>query len=83
MSGVIVVDAPNDVQVNRLVSFRGFSEADARARIANQASREERLAKAGFVVDNSGAPEDLKPQIDAAWKWIESLEPSGTVTPPP
>jgi len=83
MSGVIVVDAPNDVQVERLVAFRGFSEADARARIANQASRDERLTKAGFVVDNSGAPEDLKPQIDAAWTWIESLEPSETVIPPP
>jgi len=83
MSGVIVVDAPNDVQVARLVSFRGFNEADARARIANQASREDRLAKAGFVIDNSGAPDDLETQIDAAWKWIESLEPAEAVTPPP
>jgi dephospho-CoA kinase len=83
MSGVIVVDAPNDVQVERLVSFRGFSEADARARIANQASREDRLAKAGFVIDNSGAPDDLETEIDAAWKWIASLEPAEAVTPPP
>jgi dephospho-CoA kinase len=79
--GVIVVDAPNEVQVERLVSFRGFSEADARARIANQASREDRLARADFVVDNSGAPAELEPQIDAAWKWIESLEPGEPVIP--
>jgi dephospho-CoA kinase len=63
------------------VSSRGFSEADARARIANQASREERLAKADFVVDNSGDPAQLEAQIDAAWAWIESLPHGVAVTP--
>jgi dephospho-CoA kinase len=77
--GVIVVDAPTEVQVERLVTYRGFSETDARARIANQASREDRLAKADFVIDNSGDPDDLEPQIDAAWKWIEGLQPGEAV----
>ena len=73
MSGVIVVDAPVETQVERLVRFRGFPESDARARIAKQATREDRLAKADLVVDNSGTPEDLAPQIDRAWSWIRTL----------
>ena len=62
-------------QVQRLVEHRGFSEEDARNRIARQVSREDRLAKADFVVDNHGSVEDLGPQIDAAWAWIESKRP--------
>ena len=54
LQGRIVVDVPVDVQVQRLVSGRGFDEADARARIARQATREQRLAAADFVVDNNG-----------------------------
>jgi dephospho-CoA kinase len=79
MSGVIVVDVPVETQVERLVRFRGFAEADARARIAKQATREDRLAKADFVVDNGGGPDALGPQVDAAWSWIRTLpDTSGT-----
>ena len=53
-AGVIVVDVDPEIAVERLVTQRGMSEADARARIANQASREDRLAVADQVVDNSG-----------------------------
>jgi dephospho-CoA kinase len=63
LQGKIVVDVPPDVQVERLVRYRGFSEDDARARISKQASREERLKDADFVVDNSGDVEDLDPMI--------------------
>lgn len=70
--GSIVVDLDPELAIARLVELRDFDEADARARIANQASRQDRLATAGFVIDNSGDPPDLEPQIDAAWKWIES-----------
>lgn len=73
VGGVLVVDTTVDVAVQRLVEHRGFSEADARARMANQVSREDRVAKADFVVDNGGTPDDLDPQIDAAWAWIQSL----------
>ena len=84
MSGVIVVDVPTETQVERLVAFRGFSEEDARARIAKQATREDRLAKADFVIDNSGPAAQLDEQIDAAWTWIASLpDTEGAVTPPP
>ena len=73
LSGVVVVDAPEEVQVERLVRWRGFDEADARARIARQASREDRLAKADFVVDNSGSFDELEPQIVELWTWLQSL----------
>jgi len=72
-SGVIVVDAPPGVAVERLVRDRGMTEDDARARMANQVSREDRLAKADFVVDNSGSPEALDEVVDRAWAWISTL----------
>jgi dephospho-CoA kinase len=69
----IVVDVPVETQVDRLVSSRGFSESDARARIARQASRDERLRDADFVIDNSGDIDDLDPQIDKLWQSLGSL----------
>ena len=57
---VVVVDAPEDVQVERLVTLRGMTEADARARLAAQTSREERVAVADVVLDNTGSIEDLE-----------------------
>jgi dephospho-CoA kinase len=84
LAGVIVVDVEPDVAVARLVAQRGFSEADARARVARQASRVERLAIADFVVDNSGTLDDLRHQVDECWAWILSLprpEPGAPVVP--
>ena len=69
--GTIVVDLDPELAVERLVAHRDYTEEDARARIANQASRETRLADAAFVIDNSGTIADLTPQIDACWEWIE------------
>jgi dephospho-CoA kinase len=70
-SGVIVV--PHDVAVARLARDRGMPEDDARARMARQVSREERVAKADFVIDNSGTPEALDEAVDRAWAWIATL----------
>ncbi|MBP6729117.1 MAG: dephospho-CoA kinase [Microthrixaceae bacterium] len=72
IAGTIVVDLDPEIAVQRLVEFRGFAEADARARIATQASREERLAKASVVVDNSLDLEHLEAEVDKVWAWIES-----------
>jgi dephospho-CoA kinase len=72
-SGVIVVDAPPEVAVERLVRDRGMTEDEARARMANQVSREERRAKADFVIDNSGPPDALDEAVDRAWAWISTL----------
>ena len=63
---VVVVDAPDDLRVRRLVE-RGLSETDARARIAAQATREQRLAVADVVIDNSGTLESLREQVESAW----------------
>lgn len=73
LQGRIVVDVPVETQVRRLVDHRGFDESDARARIARQASRDERLKTADFVIDNSGSPDELGPQIDRLWAWLTSL----------
>lgn len=73
LQGKIVVDVPVETQVTRLVANRGFSEDDARARIARQASREERLKGADFVVDNSGDLNSLVGQIERLWTWLQSL----------
>lgn len=64
---VVVVDCPVDVAVERLVRSRGMSEADARARVAHQASREQRRAVATHVLDNSGDLAALEPQVRALW----------------
>ncbi|MDY7102523.1 MAG: dephospho-CoA kinase [Actinomycetota bacterium] len=75
-SAVIVVDTPPDVAVERLVDQRGFTEDDARARIANQASREDRLALADFVVDNSGDLDGLDAEVDRLWAWLATVPPA-------
>ncbi len=63
---VLVVEADLDTRVRRLVG-RGLSEEDARARIAAQASDEQRRAVADVVLDNSGSVEDLEAQVDRFW----------------
>ena len=73
LQGRIVVDVPVETQVERLVRYRGFQEADARARISRQATREQRLAAADFVIDNSSTPDTLDGQIDRLWSWLTSL----------
>jgi dephospho-CoA kinase len=55
-----------------------MAEADARARIARQATREQRLARADHVLDNSGSPDALPALVDRAWAWIAGLPPRGT-----
>ena len=63
---VVVVDAPDAVRVSRLVE-RGLDADDARRRMAAQAGREERLAIADTVLDNSGDPSILEAQVDRLW----------------
>ncbi len=72
---VVVVDAPDDVQTERLVSVRGMDADEARSRIAAQASRERRLAAADEVVDNSGDRSALDAQVDALWHRLVSRLP--------
>ncbi|MBB4931049.1 dephospho-CoA kinase [Lipingzhangella halophila] len=65
---VVVVDAPEDVQVERVVSNRDMSREQARARVRAQATREQRRAVADIVIDNSGDLENLSRQVVDVWE---------------
>jgi dephospho-CoA kinase len=67
---VVVVDVPTDVQVDRMVRIRGMSEEDARARIAAQAARHERLAIATYVVDNTGSLDELRARVEEVYRTL-------------
>ncbi len=73
LAGVIVVDIDPELAVKRLVADRGLTPAEARARLARQATRSERLAVADFVIDNSGTRHDLEEELARCWAWIASL----------
>ncbi|WP_087873406.1 dephospho-CoA kinase [Arthrobacter globiformis] len=64
---VLVVDAPEDVRLRRMTEHRGMTEADARSRIAAQASRQDRLAAADAVLTNSGTRAELLASVDRLW----------------
>ncbi len=60
---VIVVDVPVETQVRRMMHERDLSRADAEARVAAQASREDRRAVATYVIDNTGTRENLRDRV--------------------
>ncbi|TVT59357.1 dephospho-CoA kinase [Amycolatopsis rhizosphaerae] len=64
---VLVVDAPVETRIRRLVDVRGMSEDDARARIAAQASEEQRRAAADVWLDNGGTPDVVLAEVDRLW----------------
>lgn len=64
---VVVVDASPETQLERLVTLRGMTESDARARMAAQATRDQRRAVADLIVDNDGPLEALQPQVRTVW----------------
>ena len=64
---VVVVDASDEVRLERLVELRGMAEPEARARMAAQATREARLAIADVVIDNSGPLDALAPRVHQVW----------------
>lgn len=78
---VIVVDAPEETQIARMVGDRGMTEADARARIAAQASREQRNAAADVLIENTGTREQLSARVDEVWK--DLVEPGRSVSGTP
>ncbi|HJM22689.1 MAG TPA: dephospho-CoA kinase [Acidimicrobiales bacterium] len=82
VSGILVVDTPTEIAVDRLVAQRGFTEDDARSRIAAQVAREKRLEVADFVIDNSVNLDGLDKQIDRAYEWAKTL-PATEPTPEP
>ena len=69
---VIVVDVPAETQLERLTGPRGMAEEQARARMAAQATREQRLAVADIVIDNSGSREDLDRRVAEVWGELQA-----------
>jgi dephospho-CoA kinase len=64
---VVVVDVAPRTQLERLIKQRGLTREQASARIAAQATREQRLAVAGLVIDNSGSLTELDRQVGELW----------------
>ena len=69
---VVVVDTDPELAVRRLVEQRGFAESDARARLAAQATRQQRLAVADEVLSNDGTQQELAAQVEALWERLQS-----------
>lgn len=74
---VIVVDAAPETQLDRLVRLRGMTEQEARARMAAQATREQRRAVADLVIDNDGPIEALEPRVREVWAELERRAAAG------
>jgi dephospho-CoA kinase len=70
---VVVVDCPVDTQVARVIQRSQLAEAQIRAIIAQQVSRDFRLAHADYVLDNSGDVAALKPQVEELHKQFRSM----------
>ena len=64
---VLVVDAPPEVQLQRMVQDRGWSREDAESRMAAQASPEERRALATYVIENNGTRDELRRQVEKVY----------------
>lgn len=73
LDATIVVDVDPELAVARVVAHRGMNETDARARVARQASREDRLAIATHVIDNSGDQASLALQVEQIWSELLEL----------
>jgi dephospho-CoA kinase len=69
---VVVVEADDDVRLERLAGSRGMAESDARRRFAAQASREQRAEVADVIIDNGGTQARLADQVDALWRRLTS-----------
>ena len=65
--GVIVVDVPIDTQVDRRKARSDLDDQQARARVNAQASRDERLEVADWVIENSGSYDQLRQQVEVVW----------------
>ncbi|MBD3757552.1 MAG: dephospho-CoA kinase [Microbacterium sp.] len=69
---IVVAHAPAAVRIARLVSLRGLTEDDARARIASQVDDAARLAVADVVIDTAGTLEHTIAQTDALWRRLQA-----------
>jgi dephospho-CoA kinase len=69
---IVVVNAKQDAQIERMRAMRGMDDEDARARIASQAGADDRAAIADWVIENDGSLEQLEHEIDRLWTFLEA-----------
>jgi dephospho-CoA kinase len=69
---VIVVDAPDEVRIERMVRDRGWTREDAEARITAQASRDDRLAIATHVIQNDGTLDQLRARVEEVYEQLHT-----------
>jgi len=67
---VLLVDAPREVRLERLVRDRGLSRTEALAMIDAQLPAEDKRARSGYVIENDGTPETLRVRVDEAWEAV-------------
>ncbi len=73
---VLVVKVEPQVQLQRLMARDGLDESAAKQRIAAQMSQQEKLARADFIIDNSGTVEQALRQVDELWERLRKIEPN-------
>jgi len=85
--GIVLVDAPRPLRLERLVATRDLEETDAMNMIAAQMPAELKRARADYCIDNTGAIEDLERDVDALWSSLQRTarrsEPEIVVTATP
>lgn len=65
---IVLVDAPRELRLDRLVRDRGLQEAEAMEMIAAQMPAELKRARSDVIIDNVGTIEELQVQVDVLWK---------------
>lgn len=70
---VVLVDAPEPMRLQRLITRRDLPEADARAMMSAQWAAHEKRALATYIIDNDGTVEQLQQRVDALWQELEAL----------
>jgi dephospho-CoA kinase len=73
MDVIVVVEAGEDQRIARAVRERGIAEEDVRARMATQASSDQRRALADVVIVNDGSREELGAQVDELWAKLSEM----------
>ncbi|MGH9017543.1 MAG: dephospho-CoA kinase [Acidimicrobiales bacterium] len=76
LAAVVVVDCPPEVALERLVTHRGVTPADAEARMAAQPTRQERRQGADYVIDNSADLDHLRAEVDRVWAALREAPPA-------
>ena len=77
---VWVTDAPQHIQVERLMRKRGMSQEDAAQRVNAQTAQKEKLSAANVVITNNGSYDDLWKQVSEAWKAASPAQEAGFTT---